>query len=166
MIPVCLPRDISQDFFTFKIKKRSNTYSKMSSDAANTPYSCVALIARKPGVSFEEFKDYYENSHIPMFMKLIGGEKYIKHYTRHYFERSNKDKPDFAGYEYDSADPAGTWGFDVMTHIVYHNKAAFLEMCEKFAQVSDTISKDEKNFLDQGKMKTFFVDDVKGGAVE
>ena len=135
----------------------------MASDPTSTPFSNFALVARKPGVSFEDFKNYYENHHIPMFMKLVDGEKHISKYTRHYFQRDGKDTPSSEGYEFDSA---GTWDFDVLTHVVYKSKAAFDEMWEKFKEVQHVISEDEKTFLDQKKMKVFFVGDVKGEVYE
>ncbi|KIW35298.1 uncharacterized protein PV07_02001 [Cladophialophora immunda] len=42
----------------------------------------ICLVKRKPGLSKAEFKDYYENNHVPMVNGLIPHvERYIRNYT-------------------------------------------------------------------------------------
>jgi hypothetical protein len=131
----------------------------MASDAKPT-HSIYALIVRKPGVSFEFFKDYYENSHIPWVNKLISGDERISTWTRNYLQRSKTEVESLQGY---GNDTPGTWDFDVITHIVPKSQAAFEEIWEKFKEVGEAIAKDEMNFSDRERSKVYFVEDVQGG---
>ena len=49
-------------------------------------YSVILHVPRKAGISLEEFKQYWENSHIPLLKRLVGHEFPLSH-TRHYIER-------------------------------------------------------------------------------
>lgn len=134
----------------------------MATDTRST-LAIFALITKRKDLSFEAFKDYYENSHIPYVNKLIGGEKYISTWTRNYFQHGEKEAGSVQGYENDH--PA-TWDFDVITQIVPKSQAAFDEMWEKFKELGETIAKDEKNFMDRERSKVYFVGDVKHDAFE
>ena len=128
------------------------------------PTHCVYYLGvRKNGVSFEFFKDYYENSHIPMVSKLIDGPKLLSTWTRNYFQRGEKEAESVEGYE---TGAPGTLEFDVITQIVPKSQAAFEEMWEKFKEVGEVIAKDEMNFLDRERSKVYFVGDVKRDVFE
>ena len=127
------------------------------------PSQIFALMARKPGVSFEFFKDYYENSHIPMVNKLIDGDKYIAAWTRNYIQRSEEDAKSLEGY---GDGTAGTWDFDAITVVVPKSQELLQELFGKFKEFEDVISKDEMNFCDREKSKIYFVADVQKGVAK
>ena len=44
-------------------------------------YKILLFMKRRPGMSFEAFKDYYENHHVPLALKYTSG---VKRYLRRY----------------------------------------------------------------------------------
>tara|TARA_R110000850_G_scaffold9852_1_gene35725 strand:+ start:2554 stop:2898 length:345 start_codon:yes stop_codon:yes gene_type:complete len=94
------------------------------------------LISKKPELSAEEFRAYYEAHHAPLIKRLL---PMFAHYERHYLDRSQS--------RIDAAQAAPD--FDVITEIHFATQAdydAFL------AAVSDPdvlaqIRADEANFL-------------------
>ena len=50
-------------------------------------FKLVVLTKRKPGMTMEEFMDYYENHHVPLIMGLIGD--YFADYKRNYIRWDN-----------------------------------------------------------------------------
>ncbi|MDM8011986.1 MAG: EthD domain-containing protein [Parasphingorhabdus sp.] len=94
------------------------------------------LISKKPEISAEDFRAYYEASHVPLVKRLL---PMFAHYQRHYIDRSE------SRIDATQADP----DFDVITEIHFATQAdydAFL------AAVSDPdvlaqIRADEANFL-------------------
>lgn len=47
------------------------------------PFKIFLFMKRKPGMSVEDFRDYYENHHIPLCMKYSQG---VSRYIRRYIE--------------------------------------------------------------------------------
>lgn len=128
----------------------------MSSDPKPAP-SMFCLVARKPGVSPDFFKDYYENSHIPMVNKLIDGDRLFSHWSRHYIQRDGGEQDKVtAGY-------AGMQEFDAITRIVPRNQEVFEEALRKFHEVEAVIAADEAKFMDRERSKLYFIGDVRVG---
>ncbi len=48
---------------------------------AKTYWKILLLMKRKPGISMEEFRDYYENNHVPLCAPYMSG---IARYFRRY----------------------------------------------------------------------------------
>ncbi len=42
----------------------------------NKPFKTVALLGRAPGMTFQQFDDYWRNVHAPLAAKLPGVTKY------------------------------------------------------------------------------------------
>ncbi len=94
------------------------------------------LIAKKPELSAEEFRSYYEAHHVPLIKRLL---PMFAHYERHYLDRS-QSRIDAA-----QADP----DFDVITEIHFASQAdydAFLQTASN-PEVLAEIRADEANFL-------------------
>ncbi|KAL9061584.1 MAG: hypothetical protein Q9162_000116 [Coniocarpon cinnabarinum] len=49
------------------------------------------MIARKPGLTFQQFQDHVENVHVPLLKSLAGDTFPIAH-TRYYTQRNEKDE--------------------------------------------------------------------------
>ena len=106
----------------------------------------------------EQFKDYYENHHVPFFLKLVQPEEHMISYTRHYIQHAEEgDRPDLGG-RYDTSG-ADILGYDAIVRTVFKSKQAMEEMWGKFVKVQDQILDDEKNFLNKSKEKVVFVED-------
>ena len=123
---------------------------------SHTPYTVFAFESRKPGMSLDLFRYYYENIHVPLFMMLVQPEEHMISYTRHYIQREEADRPELSQYDTSSAD---IMGYDAIVRTVFKSKAAMEAMLKKFAEVQDQILEDEKNFLDKSKEKVVFVED-------
>lgn len=112
------------------------------------------LLRRKPGISFEAFRDHYESSH------AVLGEKYLGHlmlsYRRHYVQPAAA-----------AASPvmrqvlaAKAWDYDCVAEWVLPDEAAFEQV---FATLSDPeiggiFHADEEHFLDRASVRLVLCD--------
>lgn len=111
-------------------------------------FKAIALLTRKPGLTKEEFIDYYENNHAPLIAATFPS---IIEYRRNY--------PDLAQVLRSKGTPDPH--FDVITEMWFHDKAGYEDMLATHAQpeVGDRIRADESNFLDQSKIIQFVTDE-------
>ena len=75
-------------------------------------FKCIALLRRKPGLSREDFIDYYERQHAPLIRRLLPG---IIDYRRNYVELEG-------AFLFPGAAPID---FDVITEIWLADRAAY-----------------------------------------
>lgn len=117
----------------------------------------VTLLFKRPDLSAEEFRDYYESRH--RFL----GEKYLSPHALKYIRRY----PILAG------DGAETPGFDVMMEVWFDNyysmEAAMADMSTEAAQRE--LAEDEEHLFDRERTQSFIVDECESdldddGAVE
>ena len=105
----------------------------------------VTLLFKKPGLSKDEFRDYYENHHRQL------GEKYLAPHALRYVRRY----PILAG---DGADDSE---FDVMMEVWFENyhamESAMGEMTTEIAQAE--LSEDEEKLFDRDRTQSFIVDE-------
>ena len=107
----------------------------------------MLLIKRKPGMSMEEFIDYYENVHAVGDKSGTG----IRHYERHYL----RPAPYFIGGHVAEAE------YDVLTEIWFDDRAAFDAVLTTAAGNPDwvaTVAADEENFMDRPRCRAAFVE--------
>lgn len=105
------------------------------------------LISKKPEVSAEEFRAYYEAHHVPLIKRLL---PMLAYYQRHYLDRS-ESRIDVA-----QTDP----GFDVITEIHFATQAdydAFLATVSDPAVLAE-IRADEANFLISDSTRSLRID--------
>lgn len=97
----------------------------------------LALIARKPGLSREEFRAHYEEVHAPLALPLLRG---LVRYVRHYVTEELHGAP----------------GFDVITSFTYRDAAAARAVMAKLATAAgDPIRADELTFMDKPRNRFF-----------
>jgi uncharacterized protein (TIGR02118 family) len=105
----------------------------------------VTLLFKRPDLSAEEFRDYYESHH--RFL----GEKYLSPHALKYIRRY----PILAG------DGAETPGFDVMVEVWFDNyysmEAAMADMSTEAAQ--HELAEDEEQLFDRDRTQSFIVDE-------
>ena len=112
----------------------------------------IALICKKPSISEEDFKSYYESSHAPLieslFPTLIG-------YRRTYLNKSNmlNDTLPLASDGVPSQ-------FNVITELTFDDEEGLNQFFElgKNKDVIDAIRNDEANFLDSEQTIMYRVD--------
>ena len=105
----------------------------------------VTLLFKRPDLSLEAFRDYYESHH-----RLLG-EKYLIPHALKYVRRY----PILAG------DGADTPGFDVMMEVWFDNyyamEAAMADMSSEPAQ--QELAADEERLFDRDRTQSFIVDE-------
>jgi uncharacterized protein (TIGR02118 family) len=100
-------------------------------------------LKRKPGLSPQEFADYYEHNHVPLvlskaFMPMV--------YKRNYIQRG--DAFNIEGDEI---------SFDCMTELVFANRD---DLSAWMASLGvDEIARDEENFIDRVATRAYVVDE-------
>lgn len=105
------------------------------------------LISKKPELSAEEFRAYYEAHHVPLIKRLL---PMFAHYQRHYIDRSE------SRIGATQADP----DFDVITEIHFATSAdydAFLQATAN-PDVLAAIRADEANFLISDATRSLRID--------
>jgi uncharacterized protein (TIGR02118 family) len=114
----------------------------------------VAFLKRRPGMSLEDFRKYYENRHAPLILSLM--PRPPRHYVRRYIK--------FEGNPIDpSAERPQELEFvDCITEVWFDDRAAFDATLGKFSEAvtRQQIADDEDNFLDRTKIRHVVVDEV------
>lgn len=113
--------------------------------------STIALMRRKPGLSMAEFADYYESSHVPLVMGILGD--FIETYERHYLDYGHPFSRIAAGVG--AADDGGQL-FDVVTRVIWRDlPGARAKMSDP--HFASLVTSDEENFLDRPTMQNVVV---------
>ena len=109
----------------------------------------IGLLKRRPGMSPQAFRDYYEATHRRI------GEKYLNGFACRYLRR----------YLTPFANPltgeAEEGEFDVVLEIWYPDQAALDAANAQFAvaEIAREIAEDEERLFDRSRMRFFFVDE-------
>lgn len=118
-------------------------------------YKVISFLTKKDGLSLAQFRDYYENHHIPLVLSLAAPPLL---YKRRYIER---------GEPLTSKDSAVD--FDVIVELVFKDEQSFktewmVPLCA--SEQSHLISADEENFLDRPRTRAYIFDEsVTSGSV-
>lgn len=100
-------------------------------------------LRRKPGLTPQEFADYYEHNHVPLvlskaFMPTV--------YKRNYIQRG--DAFNIEGDEI---------GFDCMSELVFADRDDLLAWMTSLG--ANEIARDEENFIDRTTTRAYVVDE-------
>lgn len=104
------------------------------------PIKKIVLVRRKAGLSPEEFRDGYENSHSRIAVRLFG-HLWLS-YTRNYLLPGRN----FKTAQFDGPD---AMGFDAISEFVLRDEAAWDEMNRIAAENTVLIKEDEARWFDQ-----------------
>lgn len=104
----------------------------------------MLLLVRKPGMSFEEFRDYYENRHVPLASSY---DQPLVRYQRNYI----------------SGRMAEVVGYDCISEVWYDLDGQWSDHRDRIVspEMSEIIARDEANFLDRSAMRVFVVEETK-----
>jgi len=130
------------------------------------PYTLVAYLCRNPTMSPAEFRDHYENKHMPLLLSLTGPVFPTTH-TRHYLTRTPKDpsSSDITNANYVVTVYDGKpedLDYDVYAELVFESIekwGAFAQRLGEVMAAADGVFRaDESAFLDLTKRKVVVVD--------
>jgi EthD domain len=110
----------------------------------------VCMLKRKKGLTFEQFKHYYENNHAPLASSYLTK---ALHYQRRYLQ------PAMPGYLDVEDELPGM--YDCFTEVWFENRA---DMDANLAVLSEkeaaaVVIADEEKFLDRSQLRFFIIDD-------
>jgi EthD domain len=106
------------------------------------PYKILIFLKRRPGLSLEEFRDYYEGSHAKLCAKYAVG-------ALRYFRRYVQPLPDPATGRADEMD------FDVVTELWFEDRTAYertLKYAARGILPADVLC-DEERLFDRSKAR-------------
>ena len=112
-------------------------------------FKTIGLLKRRPGMSVEEFREYYESNH------RVIGEKYLKGNAERYIRRFLNPYPHpLTGEEVEPE-------YDVLLEIWYKDQAAFEATGAKLTtpEAAKEISEDEEKLFDRPAMRFFSVEE-------
>lgn len=118
----------------------------------------IAMLVRKPGMSFEDFRAYYEERHVPLIQEL---NPWMSDYRRSYVDFSTVTGGMTAATDWQP-------DFDVITEVWFRDRETF-EKSKAALTVPETaerIAADEARFLDRGRKRMFLADECGPGRVE
>jgi uncharacterized protein (TIGR02118 family) len=110
----------------------------------------IALMKKRDELTAEQFKDYYENHHVPLACSLLPmGRDYRRNYTVKM--RAN-------GRETDDA-----FVYDAVSETWFDDEAAYQAFGEALGkpEIFEQVAGDEAKFLDRAKCKYLIVDERK-----
>jgi len=111
-------------------------------------HKILLFMKRKPGMTMEAFKDYYENHHVPLAMKYSQGiSRYMRRYLTplpHAESGTNEELP-----------------YDVVSELWIEDEAWFRQMVDYLSNnvMSDDIVTDELNLFDRPTMRMAVVEE-------
>ncbi|RSM20099.1 hypothetical protein CDV31_000893 [Fusarium ambrosium] len=121
-------------------------------------YTVVMLVYRNPQMTPDQFKDHYENKHIPLMKKLLGASFPISH-SRRYILRTEADGQHAATV---LAGTQADFEFDCVSELKFESEANFQSMSALLssAENSAAVGEDCMAFMDPGKTKMVVLGDV------
>lgn len=115
----------------------------------------IVFFRRRAGLNAEQFRDYYENHHAPLAVRLF---PYMKDYRRNYIRHDQRHQR--AGGE-----AVGTnLDFDVITEISFAGVQDYQRMKDDMTNpdIRRQVVEDEQRFLDRAATVVLLVDEQGG----
>jgi uncharacterized protein (TIGR02118 family) len=105
-------------------------------------HKILLMMKRRPGMSVEEFRDYYETKHVPLALKYTSG---LKRYVRRYLDP----------HPHPETGPAGELPFDVITELWFDDEEVFRTVLAYVttSALPDEVIEDEKKLFDRTTFK-------------
>jgi uncharacterized protein (TIGR02118 family) len=113
----------------------------------------LCFLSKKPGLTRDEFIDYYETRHVPLINKHI---PFYRNYRRSYPVEVQNYRTGHLDNQADARAP-----FDVLTEVTFDSRADYQRMVDTLSdpEVGAIIARDEENFFDRSKMVIYIVDE-------
>jgi uncharacterized protein (TIGR02118 family) len=109
---------------------------------ADAPYKILLFMKRRPGMTMEAFRDYYENHHAPLCQKYASG---ISRYVRRFL--TPHPNPETG--------ESGELPYDVITELWFEDEATFRGTVKYLATsiMPDEVVEDERRLFDRPRMR-------------
>ncbi|KAF4876862.1 hypothetical protein CGCSCA1_v003965 [Colletotrichum siamense] len=119
-------------------------------------YRMLIFLHRKEGLSHAEFKDHYENVHVPLTKELTGSLFPMLH-SRRYIERSPDD-----GKAMVLAGAKGEDEADAVVEVAFKDEAAAQAFfaATNSGEAMERLKKDNEQFLNWGKLRILKISEV------
>lgn len=106
------------------------------------PYKILLFMKRRPDMSVDAFRQYYENSHAPLCEKYISG---MNRYVRRYVDPQ----------PHPETGPIDELAFDVITELWFEDEAVFRATVDYITTtvMPGVIVEDEKNLFDRSSFR-------------
>jgi EthD domain len=127
-------------------------------------FKLVCMMKRKPGMSRQEFRDYYETHHAPMGdVAMATAKRYVRRYLQPLSELEWDEGLKNAMLNIGGPGVLGTDGaeFDVVTEAWFEDRAAFEQAFRAMGKpdfLANALA-DEANFLDMTCSRMFTVEE-------
>jgi len=110
--------------------------------AEKTYWKILLLMKRKPGISMEEFRNYYENNHVPLCAPYMSG---ISRYVRRYLTPQ----------QHAESGTCEELPYDVVTEMWFDNEEAYKGTLGYITTtvMPDNVVQDELNFFHRPTMR-------------
>lgn len=125
-------------------------------------YTIILFVTRDPSLSFDQFKHYYENTHLPMVYNLIA-DVWPTKFTRRYIARISRKG--FGGPANPDRPPLTLRGHmneldcDCIAELVFGSEDKFQKFYKKIYEkdIAKILVEDENKFLEKGKTRIVVV---------
>jgi len=109
---------------------------------AESTYKILLFMKRRPGMTFDAFRDYYENHHAPLCAKYASG---ISRYVRRFL--TPHPNPETGAQD--------ELQFDVITELWFEDEAVFRGTVKYLATsiMPDEVVEDEKRLFDRSRTR-------------
>lgn len=111
-------------------------------------FKAIFLLKRKPGMTFEDFKSYYETTHARLGERVLpSAERYFRRYLMPFPEPEGGVRPETA--------------YDVITEIWFKDRATFEAAVAALGEpeIQREIVEDEERLMDRSKIHLFTVEE-------
>ncbi len=105
-------------------------------------YKILIFLKRRPGMSVEDFRRYYEEVHVPLCLKYMGG---VSRYLRRFIDPLPNPE----------SGESGDLAYDVITELWFEDEAVFRATVEYMStsSMSEEVIEDERNLFDRARTR-------------
>lgn len=117
------------------------------------------FVARKPGMSLEDFVDHYEKKHVPLVLEIVNDQAPVRH-VRYYLKRNPIDQGTDVPPPLVFVGDAGAIDYDCITTVEFRDEAHLQAFNEKFSNSPrrKEVEEDQAAFADGSKFRVVAVE--------
>ncbi|KAL2867519.1 EthD domain-containing protein [Aspergillus lucknowensis] len=124
-------------------------------------FTIAVFVTRKPGLTPSDFRNHWENKHIPLLQRL-GGSLFPLNHSRHYLAREETVDGDGGYCDFPVTPLVGEsadFTYDGFAVVTFASESAFRGFLS--VMISDEVQEDEERFTDREKMRAVVLGEVR-----